>query len=55
MHDDRRTKLANILEAITGLYQEILTDFPEFGSTRLAQSLEKERIYFARHRNNIIK
>ena len=47
MYDDRRTKLAKTLEAITDFYQEIITDFPEFATASLAQTLEKERAYFA--------
>ena len=45
--EDRRAKLSDLFTNISTMYNDIVTEFPEFGTVKLAQTLEEEEKYFA--------
>lgn len=47
MKEDRRAKLSDMFKEISEIYGTIVNEFPEFGTVKLAQTLEEEEKYFA--------
>ncbi len=47
MREDKRAKLSEIFNEVSKTYNEIVTELPEFGTVKLAQTLEEEEKYFA--------
>lgn len=47
MKEDRRAKLSDMFKEISEIYGAIVNEFPEFGTIKLAQTLEEEEKYFA--------
>lgn len=45
--EDRRAKLSDLFTSISTMYNDIVTEFPEFGTVKLSQTLEEEEKYFA--------
>lgn len=46
MREDKRAKLSEVFNEISKTYNEIVTELPEFGTVKLAQTLEEEEKYF---------
>jgi len=47
MREDRRAKLAEVFSEVGNIYNEIVTELPEFATVKFAQTLEEEDKYFA--------